>query len=96
MECVAAGCSVLQCDVACCSVLERFAECFEIHAQLLVRSSSVSRLELLHIECVPACFSVLQCAAARYSVLQRVAVCCSVLQCVAEFLRFLRSFGLEQ
>ena len=81
--CVAACCGVLQCDEACCRVLQRVAFASE-HWSLWLDSL----LQCVAARCtdpydLTVCWSVLQCDAVCCSVLQCVALCCSVLQRVA-------------
>jgi len=72
---------VLQCVVACCTVLQ----CVALHVRIgfKERCSSLSVLALRRCVCVACmCCSVLQCVAVCCSVLQCVAVCCIMLQYV--------------
>jgi len=63
-----AGCSALQCVVACCSFLQRVAACCSALQRFSVCCSV--------LQCVAVCCSVLQCVAACCSILQCVAACC--------------------
>ena len=60
-------CSVLQCIVGCCSVMQ---ECCSVLQCVAVWGSA--------LQCVTVCCSALNCVAVCCSVLQCVAVCCSV------------------
>jgi len=76
LQCVAVGCSRLQC----------VAVYYSLHAAT-ERDKGASLLQCDAVccsvlQCVAVCCSVIQCVAACCSVLQCDAVCCSALQCV--------------
>ena len=78
-------CSVLQCAVACCSVLQWFvvlqcvAACHSVYLSDPIRFKRIGN-KCSVSQCATVCYSVLQCVAVCCSVLQ--GGCCSVLQCV--------------
>jgi len=70
-------CSISQCVVVCCNVLQGVSCTVKGSVQILQ--------VLIHVKIRGAvCYSVLQCVAVCCSVLQCVAVCCSVLHCVSK------------
>ena len=79
LQCVVVRCSVLQ---VCCSILQ----CVAVRQKFdtfLIRQIVWKYTLPIQIPCLAVCCSVLQCVAVCCSVLQCVAVRCSVLQCVA-------------
>jgi len=96
---ILAGYSLLQCVVACWSVLQSVADVvrdrwFELslhatrHSPFWQDAVCCSVLQFAAVccsvlQCAAVCCSVLQCVAVCCSVLQCAAVCCSVLQCAA-------------
>jgi len=90
LQCVAACCSVLQCDAVWDSVLRcvvmRIAHLSDGTVDVTMRDEDIQgktySIHISALQYIPVCCSVLQCVAVCCSVLQCVAVCCSVLQCV--------------
>jgi len=76
VQCVAMPCSLSQCDVLCCSVLQSASHCVaEYAAECFEVSFGVCCVLQCELQYVAVCCSVLQCVAAYFSVLQ--------MQCVA-------------